>query len=654
MEDDLAGWGICKGIAHVSRHTTGGAWTEGGKPLLVLGRHGPHSRVREKHPQKGDENVKLARHIGRAIAVLGVLALCATPALAAGNSASQSAPVATVAAAGAGPQEVAQANPFADVPPNSWAYQAIAKLASEGLIKGYPDGQFKGQRPITRYEAAVLVNRVVDYLEAKISAGQKVAADDMATVKALVDQFGPELKQVQAHLNELDTKVNSLSTQVATNTTTLKRQQFHLYYFLRAPGEYRETVAAYTTAGVGCSAATPCALAPGVATGAKLRIGNALGGGPNAVGPNGAYAGQNTFGTSYQTLRMVFSGAVDDKWSYAIRLEDRYYWDTAGNGSLGSPFGGTSAITPGYCTSAACTAPLDFPANGTMRLNYAYGKYVDPSGFQLTFGRILPLESLSDLGGQLLGLSWADYFNGAQLGYIKNGLQVEAGYGFGAACASAGLGACSAAAAPTGQSQQQMWAHGDFDFIPHHLNVGAAYITEIGNAGQTFWNVNTQAYAAPPGGTWPLHYGSIYGTWRFNDNLHLQAEFGHMFGTDPFTGASWYQPNAVWALATFGNPGGAAGSSWAELGFIGNGFNGVSPETDITGTTGYQQLYIGNPGGYFIYYGGIHHKLGNNVDLGIIAQHMQLIPGTDMPSTATTFLTKDDRDSIFLQSLISF
>ncbi|MGH7684615.1 MAG: hypothetical protein ACREMT_09745, partial [Vulcanimicrobiaceae bacterium] len=119
-------------------------------------------------------------------------------------------------------------------------------------------------------------------------------------------------------------------------------------------------------------------------------------------------------------------------------------------------------------------------------------------------------------------------------------------------------------------------------------------------------------------------------------------------------GTAWYQPNALWALATFGNPGGPAGTSWAELGFIGSGFNGVSPETDITGTTGYEQLYIGNPGGYFIYYGGVHHKVGNNVDIGIIAQHMQLLPGTDMPVSATTFLTKDDRDSIFLQSLISF
>jgi len=584
--------------------------------------------------------VSLARHLGRAIAVLGVLSLCATvPALAAGSSTTQTAPVATVAAAGAGPQEVAQANPFADVPPNSWAYQAIAKLASEGLIKGYPDGQFKGQRPITRYEAAVLVNRVVDYLEAKISAGQKVNADDIATVKALVDQFGPELKQVQAHLNDLDTKVDKLGKQVAANSATLNRQQFHLYYFLRAPGEFRNTVAAYSSKVLPGCAAAPCPLAPAT----KLAYGNSLGSPGGVAGQNVAWSGQNTFGTDYQTLRMIFSGSVTPEWSYGIRLEDRYYVDSPGNGAVPFPYGGTSTINPSYCANPACAANTDYPANGALRINFAYAKYTSPEGFQVTMGRILPLESLSDLGGQLLGLAWADYFNGAQLGYIKHGLQVEAGYGFGN---TANL----APGAAAGQSQQQFWAHADYDFIPHHLNVGGAYITELGN-NELLWDTPAQVYKAY---AVPLRYGSIYGTWRFNDNLHLQAEFGHMFGNDPSTGTSWYQPNAVWAVATFGNPAGPGGSSWAELGFIGSGFNGVSPETDITGTTGYQQLYISNPGGYFIYYGGIHHKVGNNVDMGIIAQHMQLLPGTDMPVSSTLFLTKDDRDSIFLQSLISF
>ena len=53
--------------------------------------------------------------------------------------------------------QAAMATPFSDVPANHWAYQYIQSLAADGLIDGYPDGKFKGDRPLTRYEMAVIV-----------------------------------------------------------------------------------------------------------------------------------------------------------------------------------------------------------------------------------------------------------------------------------------------------------------------------------------------------------------------------------------------------------------------------------------------------------------------------------------------------------------
>ena len=44
-------------------------------------------------------------------------------------------------------QEAAFATPFSDVPANHWAYQYIQSLAADGVIDGYPDGKFKGDRP---------------------------------------------------------------------------------------------------------------------------------------------------------------------------------------------------------------------------------------------------------------------------------------------------------------------------------------------------------------------------------------------------------------------------------------------------------------------------------------------------------------------------
>ena len=53
------------------------------------------------------------------------------------------------------------ANPFRDVPAGHWAYNAVIKLAREGIFNGYGDGTFRGNRNITRYEAATFLARVM-------------------------------------------------------------------------------------------------------------------------------------------------------------------------------------------------------------------------------------------------------------------------------------------------------------------------------------------------------------------------------------------------------------------------------------------------------------------------------------------------------------
>ncbi len=49
------------------------------------------------------------------------------------------------------------ANPFSDVPAGHWAYAAVAKLAAAGIVDGYPDGTYKGDRTMTRYEMAQII-----------------------------------------------------------------------------------------------------------------------------------------------------------------------------------------------------------------------------------------------------------------------------------------------------------------------------------------------------------------------------------------------------------------------------------------------------------------------------------------------------------------
>lgn len=75
---------------------------------------------------------------------------------------------------------------FPDVPKDHWAYNYVKSLADRGYVTGYPDGEFKGDRSLTRYEYAAVIYRAL----------QNGAPSDADMAKA-VNEFGPELEQVQ-------------------------------------------------------------------------------------------------------------------------------------------------------------------------------------------------------------------------------------------------------------------------------------------------------------------------------------------------------------------------------------------------------------------------------------------------------------------------
>ena len=76
---------------------------------------------------------------------------------------------------------------FSDVPSDHWAYDAINKLVAAGIVEGYPDGEYKGDQNMTRYEMAVMVSRALD----NIVAEQEALADE-------VDAMGEGLTTGQA------------------------------------------------------------------------------------------------------------------------------------------------------------------------------------------------------------------------------------------------------------------------------------------------------------------------------------------------------------------------------------------------------------------------------------------------------------------------
>lgn len=145
---------------------------------------------------------------------------------------------------------VSAANPFTDVSSDDWAYQAVASLSDEGVIDGYPDGTFRGDKHVTRYEIAQIV--------ARLMAKEDTLNDSQKEILAkLSSQYANELKDLGVRIAELEKKRgatdlitelrvqsidrydnvfkgnvqkhNEISTRVRLNTITPVNDRVHLY-----------------------------------------------------------------------------------------------------------------------------------------------------------------------------------------------------------------------------------------------------------------------------------------------------------------------------------------------------------------------------------------------------------------------------------------
>jgi len=93
----------------------------------------------------------------------------------------------------------AAANPFSDVPAGHWVYQSIAKLASEGVIEGYGDGTYIGNRNITRYEMTQMIARAL----AK-TPRTNISSTNRAELNKLAAEFRDELDNLGVRVAELE------------------------------------------------------------------------------------------------------------------------------------------------------------------------------------------------------------------------------------------------------------------------------------------------------------------------------------------------------------------------------------------------------------------------------------------------------------------
>jgi predicted porin len=112
---------------------------------------------------------------------------------------------------------------FPDVPNEHWARDAVADLASKGIVEGYPDGTFKGDRTSTRWEMALMLSRLL--AKGEQAHTQFASKTDLETLKTLALQLKDELDALGVRTQKLETATTALNTRV----DELERVRFYGY-----------------------------------------------------------------------------------------------------------------------------------------------------------------------------------------------------------------------------------------------------------------------------------------------------------------------------------------------------------------------------------------------------------------------------------------
>ncbi|BCL35996.1 iron uptake porin [Nostoc sp. MS1] len=120
--------------------------------------------------------------------------------------------------------QVTSVSQLSDVNPSDWAFGALQSLVERyGVIAGYPDGTFKGNRALTRYEFAAGLNAALDRLNELIATNTAdlVRKEDLATLQKLREQFAGELATLRGRVDTLETRTARVEAQQFSTTTKL-------------------------------------------------------------------------------------------------------------------------------------------------------------------------------------------------------------------------------------------------------------------------------------------------------------------------------------------------------------------------------------------------------------------------------------------------
>ncbi|AFZ57137.1 iron uptake porin [Anabaena cylindrica FACHB-243] len=121
--------------------------------------------------------------------------------------------------------QVTSVSQFSDVQPTDWAFQALQSLVERyGCIAGYPNGTYRGNRALTRYEFAAGLNACLDRVNELIATAtaDMVNKEDLATLQRLQEEFSAELATLRGRVDALEARTAELEANQFSTTTKLK------------------------------------------------------------------------------------------------------------------------------------------------------------------------------------------------------------------------------------------------------------------------------------------------------------------------------------------------------------------------------------------------------------------------------------------------
>ncbi|HLO50992.1 MAG TPA: iron uptake porin, partial [Kamptonema sp.] len=147
-------------------------------------------------------------------------------------------------------KQVTSVSQLSDVQPTDWAFQALQSLVERyGCIAGYPDGTFRGNRALTRYEFAAGLNACLDQISQQIGTATANLAnkEDLVKLQKLQEEFAAELATLRGRVDALESRTAELEANQFSTTTKLYGLTFFNLTDTRATGKIKaEGTSAFT------------------------------------------------------------------------------------------------------------------------------------------------------------------------------------------------------------------------------------------------------------------------------------------------------------------------------------------------------------------------------------------------------------------------